>query len=376
MGSTKDADSIVSFNKDSFESYGHSQGYNSPVGESSAFKYVAALNRFLERDSGHRIQIGDASVVFWAEATDTRSAADAEDIFAQLFEVDEHAEAKKIGAILAKIRSGRPLGEIRPDLTETRFFILALSPNAARLSVRFYLEDTFGEIANRYVAHLERMRIDPPPKEEAPSTWRLLIETAVQRKSDNIIPNLAGEWMRAILTGSPYPLTLLAALNMRIRADHDVNALRAAIIKSVLIRNFRMEVNVSLDPENREPGYLLGRLFAAYERIQSAALGQNVNATIKDKFYSAASTQPRKVFPLLERGSKSHLSKLGKETRGYQIKLEKTVADIMDAMLPAGDPFPSHLPERQQGLFALGYYHQRNYFFTRTSKAPAEEGLS
>jgi CRISPR-associated protein Csd1 len=146
------------------------------------------------------------------------------------------------------------------------------------------------------------MRLDPPPREEAPSIWRLLIETAVQRKSENIIPNLAGEWLRAVLTGAPYPLTLLSTLLMRLRADHDVNGLRAGLLKAVLIRNFAMEVPVSLDPENRDPGYLLGCLFAAYEYAQKQALGGNVNATIRDQYYGTASATPRAVFPLLQQG--------------------------------------------------------------------------
>ena len=178
--------------------------------------------------------------------------------------------------ILDAIRQGRPIAELKPDLPQgVRFYVLGLSPNAARLSVRFYIEDDFAEIANRYLAHVERMRLDPPPKEEAPSIWRLLIETASQRKSENIPPNLAGEWLRAILTGAPYPLTLLSTLLMRLRADHDVNALRVSILKSVLIRNFDVEAPVSLDPENNDSGYLLGRLFAALRKYSDpGARGQ------------------------------------------------------------------------------------------------------
>lgn len=375
-GGSKDADSIVSFNKKSFESYDHTQGYNSPVSEYAAFRYVTALNHFLEKGSRHRVQIGDASTVFWADATDAEAAATAEAVVGGWFglEADEDAESEKVGAILEKIRTGRPIEEIRPDLPQgVRFFVLGLSPNAARLSVRFYMEDDFGIIAKRCLEHVQRMRIDPPPREETPSMWRLLIETAVLRKSENIPPNLAGEWMRAILGDTPYPLPLLSTLIMRLRADHDVNALRVAILKSVLIRNFSMEAPVSLDPDNKDPGYLLGRLFATYEQIQTAALGRNVNATIKDKFYGAAASQPRKVFPLLDKGSKSHLAKIGKEHRGYQIVLDRQVAEIMEAMSPGDDPFPAHLPDRQQGLFALGYYHQRNNFFVKTEKSVVEE---
>src|SRR6266480_3213078 len=244
-GADKDADSIVSFNQPSFESYGQRQGENAPISDYAAFRYVAALNRYLERKSGHRIQIGDASTVFWADSSNAQAASEAESLFLGFIDqIDAEAvEVKKIGSILAKLRAGRPIADLKPDLPQgVRFFVLALAPNAARLSVRFYIEDDFGVIAEHCLRHLSRLQIDPPPREDAPSMWRMLIETAVLRKSDNIQPNLAGEWMRAILTDTPYPLTLLSTLIMRLRADHDVNALRVAILKSILIKNFNMEV--------------------------------------------------------------------------------------------------------------------------------------
>jgi CRISPR-associated protein Csd1 len=362
--------SIVSFNLDAFTSYGHEQGENAPVSDAAAFAYTTTLNHFLQKGSNHRIQIGDASTVFWADAGDAGAAVEAEDIFASFLAVNEKQETSKVGVILKAIHDGMPIEDIKPNLPEdVRFYVLALAPNAARLSVRFYIEDDFGVIAERYAEHVHRLRIEPPPREAMPSMWRLLIETATLRKSENIVPSLAGEWMRSILSGAPYPLTLLSTLLMRLRADHDVNALRVAVIKSVLIRNFGdsfiRKVPVSLDPENHEPGYLLGRLFAVYERIQTAALGRDVNATIKDKFYGAAASQPRKVFPMLDKGSRPHLSKLGKESKGYQIVLERKIGEIMEVMSPGADPFPAHLPDRQQGLFALGYYHQRSDFFVR-----------
>ena len=368
--------SIVSFNLDAFTSYNHEQGDNAPVSEAAAFAYTSVLNRFLERDSGHRIQVGDASTVFWADSSNALAASEAESLFLGFIDQKdaEAVELKKIGSILAKLRAGRPIADFRPDLPQgVRFFVLALAPNASRLSVRFYIEDDFGVIAERYLRHLDRLRIDPPPREDAPSIWRMLIETAVLRKSENIQPNLAGEWMRAILTDTPYPLTLLSTLIMRLRADHDVNALRVAILKSILIKNFNMEVPVSFDPECRETGYLLGRLFAVYEQIQTAALGRNVNATIKDKFYGAASAQPRKVFRMLDAGSANHLSKIGKQKPGLRVNFEKTVGSIMESMSPGDDPFPAALPDKSQALFGLGYYHQRNEFFKKSEKSPSEE---
>jgi CRISPR-associated protein Csd1 len=326
----------------------------------------------LERDSRNRIQIGDSSTVFWADAAEAKIAEAAETVFGILLGIDEEAQANKVRPILEKIRAGRPIAEAAPELVEgVRFYVLGLAPNAARLSVRFWLEDDFGAVARNFARHLEAMRIAPPPKDENPSIWRCLIEAAVQRKSENIPPNLAGEWLRAILTGASYPLTLLATVLMRLRADKDVNALRVAILKSVLITRGE-EVPVALDPENRDQGYLLGRLFALYEYVQTAALGRNLNSTIKDKFYGAASATPRKVFTLLDRGSAAHLAKVGKERKGQAISLEKQIGAIMDHLAPSADPFPASLPSTQQALFAVGYYHQKNEFYRRKELGTSE----
>ena len=222
--------------------------------------------------------------------------------------VNEASEAAKVGAKLDMIRQGKPLAEIDPALEkDVRFHVLALAPNAARLSIRFYLEDTFGAIAANYRRYLDDMAIDPPPRDAQPALWKYLAETAVLGKRENVPPNLAGEWLRSILAGTRYPQTLLATILMRLRADGDVSALRVSMLKAVLIRNFNKEAPVALDPDNRDKGYLLGRLFAVYEHVQSAALGPKVNATVKDKFYASASAQPRKVFALLEHGSANHL---------------------------------------------------------------------
>ena len=336
------------------------------------------MNRFLERDSSHRIQIGDTSTVFWADAGDPKAAEEAEDVFASLMGIDDERIANRgVQDTLEKIRAGRAAADVAADLPKgVRFYILGLAPNASRLSIRFYLEDEFGVIARRYLEHVERLRIEPPPRETAPSMWRMLIETAVQRKSENIQPNLAGEWLRAILSGTPYPRTLLSTLIMRLQVDRDVNGLRVAVLKSVLVKNFDMEVPVAIDPTFTDQGYLLGRLFALYEQAQTAALGRNVNATIKDKYYGAASAQPRKVFHLLESGSANHLSKVGKQKPGLKVNLEKQIGAIKELMEPGRDPFPASLPDKSQALFGLGYYHQRNEFFRKPEKTTLEDAAA
>src|SRR5262249_53088517 len=219
----------------------------------------------------------------------------------------------------------------------------------------------------------------PPPKDASPSIWRCLIETAPQRKSENISPNLAGEWLRAILAGSSYPLTLLATVLMRLRADKDVNALRVAILKAVLITQpNKKEVPVSLDPTNTDPGYLLGRLFAAYEYAQTQAL-PGLNATIRDKYYGTASASPRAVFPLLQRSATHHLSKLRKEKYGQSIAIDRRVREILGLDDDPDKLFVPTLTAQRQALFAVGYYHQKNEFYRRkdagaTEPEPPAEG--
>lgn len=379
-GAQSSGAALVSFNLDAFTSYGHEQGDNAPVSTAAAFAYTTALNRFLEKDSGHRLQIGDASTVFWADASDLSAARLSEALFFSFFggddataeQAEEKAARESLGVYLARIRQGLPLAEIEPTLSEgVRFYILGLAPNAARISVRFFFADSFGVLVKNYQSFVEAMRIEPPPRDGFPPVWRYLQETAVLGKRENVPPNLAGEWMRSILSGIRFPLTLLSAVLTRIRADGRIDALRSSMLRGLLIRNFNREVPVAFDPANKNKGYLLGRLFAVYEQIQVAALGRNLNAGIRDKYYGSASAQPRKVFALLDSGAANHLSKVGKQRPGHRVNLEKQIAAIMALMSPGDDPFPTTLAADEQALFGLGYYHQRNEFFNKTDGAVA-----
>lgn len=374
-GAQSSGASLVSFNLDAFTSYGHEQGDNAPVSEAATFAYATTLNRFLEKDSGHRIQIGDASTVFWAEAGDSEAAEEAEALFAEFADpsADEKMAASKIGARLEDIRNGKRLSDVAPKLAEgVRFFVLGLAPNAARLSVRFYWESDFGQLTANYQRYVADTAIDPPPRDGWPPLWRYLRELAVLGKSENVPPNLAGDWMRAILTGTPYPMTLLSTALMRMRSDGEINALRVAIVKSVLKRNLNVEVPVALDTANTNKGYILGRLFAVYEEVQRAALGGNVNATIKDKFYGSASATPQKVFAALSSGSQNHFSKLKKQSPGRAVNLEKLLMTITDLMAPGDDPIPVSLASNEQALFGIGYYHQRSDFFRKHDDSEPE----
>ena len=356
--------SIVTFDAEASESYGHKQGDNAPVSEAAAFAYTGALNRFLATGSGHRVQIGDASTVFWAEADDSAAAATATGLFAATFgnTIDTESEAKRVGAVLEAIHRGKPLAEAAPDLAEgVRFYVLGLAPNAARISIRFWMEDDFAALMDNYARFAEDIRVAPPPKEGTPPLWRYLLELAAQSKRENVPPNIAGEVLRAILTGQRYPQSLLAATLMRIRADRRVGPLRAGLVKALLTRNHSGSPPVARDPDNTSTAYQLGRLFAVLEQAQYAALGK-VNAPIGDRYYAAASSTPARVFATLMRGLRTHVSDARKRGRGGWI--EPRVGAIVERLPP---DLPKTLRLEDQGRFALGYYHEKSY---RPPEAP------
>lgn len=360
--------SLVSFNLDAFTSYGKEQGANAPVSEAAAFAYGTALNALLARDSRKRTQIGDATTVFWAEASHGHepAAQTAEDLLAQLLAPpppDDTQEARRIRDVLAMVKQGRAVSDIDPSLdADTRFFILGLAPNSARLAVRFWHQDRFGDLVARIGEHWRDLDVAPYPWRTAPSAWALLLETALQRKAENIPPLLGGELMRAILTGGRYPRSLLSAVLLRIRADGAVTGERAAICKACLCRDARMgfekeDVPVGLNRDEKNPAYRLGRLFAVLENVQRSALGR-INATIRDRYFGAASATPASVFPFLLRNANHHLAVLRKKngTGGLAYWFEAEIGQILNGI---DMDFPRSLRIQDQGRFAVGYYHQR-----------------
>lgn len=376
--------SIVSFNKESFESYGKEQGVNAPVSEQAAFAYTTALNYLLRRENNQSISLGDTTLVFWTQADDSKNAQQAESLFMNFFNppyASDESETVQLQAEIEKLAKGRPLSEIAPDLDpKTQFFILGLVPNAARLSIRFWLQTEFGHIQQRLAEHFQDLALDPLPWKMPPSIWRLLMQLAPHRegqkpKMEDVPGHLAGELMRSILTGQRYPRAILAQVIARFRADGDISGLRVALVKAVLQREFRKqltkeEIPMSLDESNTNPAYLLGRLFAVLENIQRIALGDKVNATIADKYYASASTVPYSVYPRLLAGSKHHLSKVRKEKPGLAFNLEKEMGQIM-GLLPS--EFPRHFSIENQGRFSIGYYHQKNTRFSNTAKDESTE---
>lgn len=366
---------IVSFNLDAFNSHGKAQGSNAPVGRTAANMYTTALNDLLAHGSRQRIQVGDASTVFWAERK-----TDFEDAFALAFGEpgkDDPAErTDRVRALYESLRSGRFVSQYDD---QHRFHVLGLAPNAARLAVRFWHVDTIANIAGRIQQHARDLDIvsdrrDPPPP---PSLLLLLSACAAQGKANNIPPTLSGEVMRAILSGTQYPSTWLAAAIRRCRAEQKVTVLRASILKACLNRSTRLRPNgekehsVSLDPDNPNVAYRLGRLFAVLEKIQEEAFGGSgkLNATIRDRYYGAASSSPATVMPLLLKLKNHHVSKLDEKGSKilYRAFNDNRPDDYIGQVLNGVDDIPAHLALPEQGRFAIGYYHQRQAFFTKAT---------
>lgn len=388
--------SLVSFNDAAYESYGRSQSYNSPVGESAAFRYGTALNALLNgpQSSRHRLRIGDTTCVFWTEQPTVL-----EDIFAQIAgvgsaageEVQDPEVRAKIEAFLRALRNGREdYGDLGQNPDETRFFLLGLAPNAARLSVRFFYQSSISdfldhlrqhradiEIVREFEHPVGKRRADP----EFPAYWEFLRETV--RHGDEPAPLLGGALLRAILEATKYPHALLVSIVRRVRTTEkdkngntipSVNYLRAAAIKAILVRNYQIPITTMLDPENTRPPYLLGRLFAVLEKIQEEGhreqTGRPLEKTIRETYFSAACATPGSVFPRLEQLSTHHRRHLNP---GRKVQFDQLIGEIKWPFSPESGISRSHNLE-EQGLFILGYYHQRKALFT--SKPKAEEAIA
>jgi CRISPR-associated protein Csd1 len=379
---------LVSFQKDSgYDSYGKEQANNAPVGKRATFAYTTALKHLLRRDSSQKLQVGDATTVFWAD-----HETSLENDFAVMFDephkddADPDRGTRAVAALLDAARQG--VGPVLDD--KTRFFVLGLAPNAARIAIRFWQVGTVAEMAARIVRHFTDLEIDRHPEAKPFLPIRqLLIAVAAQGDADSIPPNLGGDVLRAILEGLPYPETLFSGAVRRIRAEQskkdprtgklvmNVTYARAAILKACLNRRihqtgnpFEKEITVSLDKDNINPGYRLGRLFAVLERVQEEA-SPGLNATIRDRYYGAFSATPATVFATLMRMKNHHLAKL--DNRGRRVNLEKLIGEIVDGLTPT---LPAHLPLADQGRFAIGYYHQRQDFFTKHESVATDPSLT
>ena len=353
---------IVSFNLDAFNSYGKARGANAPLGKPATFAYTTALNHLLARDSHQRIQVGDASTVFWAEqANDLETALP--DLFGEPPKDDPNRGTDALKMLYQAVQSGKFMKGSAND----RFHVLGLAPNAARIAIRFWETASALDFSKRIARHFDDIKIARADYESEHLSLSALLKGSSRRKSDgsyDIPPNLGGEVMRAILEGLPYPAPLLNLAVQRCRAEQKPTYARAAVIKASLNRLIRRTHNekefmVMLDLTNTHPAYLLGRLFATLEKIQEEA-SPALNATIRDRYYGAASSTPVAVFTTLLRLHNHHLGKLSK---GRAVQMERLVGEIMGGL----DDFPRILALPDQGRFALGYYHQRQAFFTKSA---------
>ena len=350
MGNT-----LVSFNNDSESSYGQEQSYNAPVGKYAAFAYTAALNHLLANRNNVQI-IGDTTVVCWAEG--------AEPVYQDLFmsfvsgSLPPAISDNDLRAALKRLAMGLPCDDLGVDPNRT-FYVLGLAPNAARLSVRFFLQDSFGKLMQNVNAHYERLEIVKPTyeKREVLSLWALLRETVnLNSKDKSPSPAMVGAAARAIFSGGLYPASLLEAAMLRIRAERNITWGRAAIIKAYYLKNPHTDcpkevLTVSLNETSTNIPYTLGRLFSVYEAVQQAA-NPGINTTIKDKFFNSAAAMPASIFPVLNSLYQKHLRKL---ENGQRIYFDKQVSALKNVL---HEDYPARMTLAQQGSFDLGYYHQ------------------
>ena len=363
-GAQSSGAALVSFNAPAFCSYGKEQNLNAPTGKFAAFAYTTALNHLLS-DRDHVFRIGDATVVCWAR--------NAKPAYAALFggaafgaAVPSYTE-NDLRGMVKSLCAGQPVtyeaDKLDPGMD---FYVLGLSPNAARLSVRFFLHNTFGGFLRNVQAHYDRLEIVRPAydKFETLPLWKLLSETVNQNARDKSpAPDLAGEVLRAVLMNTRYPATLRNGVTLRIRAEHSVTRGRAAILKACYLKNTHPDVpkevlTVSLNSDSTNVPYNLGRLFSLLEAVQSAA-NPGINSTIKDKYFNSASATPAIVFPILVNLAQKHLKKLD---GGLRTHYDKQITALLSKL---DESYPPRMSLPQQGCFQLGYYHQTQSRFEK-----------
>lgn len=392
QGAQSSGAALVSFNASAFCSYNKEQNQNAPVGKYAAFAYTTALNHLLaDRKNVHRI--GDAAVVCWAENADKQY----EDFAADLFFGDgdgDQSDEQWLSALQASVEllaKGLPCRELDLD-PERKFYILGISPNAARLAVRFFYCDSFGNIVKNIKAHYDRLEIVRPSYDKFPilPLWKLLSATnrTIKKKNDNGTnaersdsedsdkskdktqnSAMAGAVARAVFSGGRYPASLLECTFLRIKAERNITRERAAIIKAYYLRNPNEKcpkevLTVSLNENSKNIPYTLGRLFSVYEEIQKEANLRNpgnpgINTTIKDRYFGSAAAMPATVFPILSNLAQKHLRKLSDEQR---VCLDKKVMTLKSVL---GEQYPAHMSLPEQGSFDLGYYHQTQARYTK-----------
>ena len=374
MGNT-----LVGFNSPSVCSYGKEQSYNAPVSQQAAFAYTAALN-YLLADREHVSRLGDATVVCWA-----RGGGDAYQAFfgGALLGAPTPDSAADLRGMTAQLCQGIPVDFQEDKLDPSMdFYILGLSPNAARLSVRFFLHNTFQGFLDHIQAHYDRLEIaqSNDNKFDNIPLWRLLYATvrsqtkyepssykeAKQNLEKYLPPELSGEILRSILMNTRYPATLLNGITLRIRAEHEITRSRAAAIKACLLQNYRFlpiysalreVLTVELNDSCNYQPYVLGRLFAVMEQIQLASADWKLNRTIKDSYFTSAATTPKNIYAKLFPLSEYHMKKLLRDKPGLANILGKEKGSLIGKLTA---PIPPRFMPEETDCFYIGYYHQSN----------------
>lgn len=368
---------LTSFNATSYVSYGKTKDCsNAPISSNNAFKYTTILSYLLDLKNKQKIYLGDSTIVFWAQHPSPKyseilnaflnPSAKSETNKTDDEKTSDERSERTIKCVLNALKSGSNIqidGEIIPS--DTDFYILSLAPNNSRISVRFFHKNTFGNLITKIWQHNEDMEIigQNNKGEKSLPLWLLLKETVHNGSKEKASsPLLAGKIFSAILTGSPYPSSLFSTIIERARTDPNISTVKASIIKACLIRKYRVtnnkleeKITMSLNEELKEPAYLLGRLFAVLEQAQWKALG-NINSGIKERFFASAASTPRRIFPQLLKNAQNHLAK-----SENPVWIEKKIGEIMADI----DNFPMQLNLDDQGMFMLGYYHQRQALFTK-----------
>lgn len=366
---------LVSFNAEAFESFGRKQNLNAPMGKETAFAYTSALNS-LTGDKDHRQHIGDMTVVYFAE--------DAEPVYQDVMDLcfagsDDRVTDAELHSILQNIAAGKQTDFAGKTLSpDDRFYLLGISPNASRLSVRCFWQSSFGDVISRIKQHYDDITIvtDNRSKWVDIPLWALLRETVNPNANDKTpAPQMAGDTLRAVLTGGRYPETLYRRTLLRIRAEHDITRGKAAIVKGYLLRNTKHRKDyayikeawtMALNETSNYTPYVLGRLFSTLEAVQSAA-NPGINTTIKDKYFNSACATPAAVFPILLKLANSHLKKLG---GGLAVNYSKQIGALVARLETA---FPKTLSLEEQGAFILGYYHQTQKRFEKKNTTEMTE---
>ena len=354
QGAQSSGANIVSFNLPAFTSWSKKQGLNAPTSQRAAFEYTTALNYLLEQDNGHSIRIGNRTFLFWSEGAEHIQA-----VFKNFFVEVSGSETNIVDDSYTQILQSEN------NDSDTRFYVLGLAPNNARIAVCLWFETSGKELLNNLSLWFDDLCISGFEAFGRTSLERLLRSTCLQFKTKYLSDKLTVEVMNAVLCGTFLPHSLMAAMLSRIRADEGkVSYSRACLLKAFLNRKYRhegsydMQLNITLDEDNAQSGYVLGRLFSVFERLQEEAHRTNLSTTITSRYYGGASMRPQSVFHTLFNLHVHHLRKL--RNPGRVINFRKMIGDLMQKI----GGIPAHLSSDQQCLFAVGYYHQRQTFYS------------